>query len=140
MVHSNAILGHFTPIPIPPPPKKNSLQIYTDLKNGPGSWKKSLKSDLSLKILSPVKNIHRQAVTFNIQIKIAIKIAMSVDKLSISIKILAESNMAFGLGDQHSMAQTERPTQIYFLLFLKHVSWKCQQILTYKSGWSDTCA
>ncbi len=40
MVHSNAILGHFTPIPIPPPPKKISLQIYTDLKNGPGSWKK----------------------------------------------------------------------------------------------------
>ena len=27
--------------PYPPPPsKKNSLQIYTDLKNGPGSWKK----------------------------------------------------------------------------------------------------
>ncbi len=36
-VHSNAFLGHFTPIPIPPPPKKISLQIYTDLKNGPGS-------------------------------------------------------------------------------------------------------
>ncbi len=40
MVHSNAILGHFTPIPIPPPPKKISLQIYTDLKDGPWSWKK----------------------------------------------------------------------------------------------------
>ena len=26
--------------PYPPLPKKCSLQIYTDLKNGPGSWKK----------------------------------------------------------------------------------------------------
>ena len=42
MVHYSAILGHCTPIPPPPPlqRKKNSLQIYTDLKNGPGSWKK----------------------------------------------------------------------------------------------------
>ena len=42
MVHSSAILGQCTPIPLPPPLQKTfSLQIYTDLKNGPGSWKKS---------------------------------------------------------------------------------------------------
>ncbi len=39
MVHSNGFPGYFTPISIPHP-WKNSLQIYTDLKNGPGSWKK----------------------------------------------------------------------------------------------------
>ncbi len=36
-------------LPKHPSPKKLSLQIYTDLKNGPGSW----TSDFSLKILSP---------------------------------------------------------------------------------------
>ena len=38
MVHSSAIFGHCTPIPLPPRLQFFfSLQIYTDLKNGPGS-------------------------------------------------------------------------------------------------------
>ncbi len=52
-VHSNAFLGHFTPIPIPPPLRKN---FSSDLHwSQEWSWEleKSLKSDLSLKILSP---------------------------------------------------------------------------------------
>ena len=40
MVHSSDILSHYTP---------NTHQIYNDLKNGPGSCKKSLKSDFSFK-------------------------------------------------------------------------------------------
>ncbi len=47
MEYSKAFLGQSTPIPIPLPPKKISLQIYTDLKNGPGSWK-ILKSEDSV--------------------------------------------------------------------------------------------
>ena len=43
MVHSSAVLGHITPMPLPLPIQKNSLQIYTDLKNGPEGWVKSLK-------------------------------------------------------------------------------------------------
>ena len=41
MVHSSAILVIVLKSPYPLPFKKFSLQIYTDLKNGPGSWKKS---------------------------------------------------------------------------------------------------
>ncbi len=52
MVHSNAFLGHFTPIPIPQPPKNFSSDLHCTQE-----WslelEKSLKSDLSLKILSP---------------------------------------------------------------------------------------
>ena len=43
MVHSSAILGHCTPIPLPLPPPLQIffyLQVYTDLKSSPGSWKK----------------------------------------------------------------------------------------------------
>ena len=43
IVHFSAIWGHFTMYfntPTPIPLKVFSHQIYTDLKNGPGSWKK----------------------------------------------------------------------------------------------------
>ncbi len=39
-VHSSAILGHSTLIPPPYSLKMFSHQIYNDLENDPGSWKK----------------------------------------------------------------------------------------------------
>ena len=58
-------LGHFTPIPIPPAPK-NSLHVYTDPTEWPLGLENSLKSDLSLNILSPV-NARLILCTCNVQ-------------------------------------------------------------------------
>ena len=52
-----------------------------------------------------------QVIVFAIFTNIQIKIAMSKDKLRILIKILAESHMAFDLGDKIDIrcTQTDRP-------------------------------
>ncbi len=57
MVHSKTFLGHFTPIPIRPLPKNFSLQIYTDLKNGPESWKKVKKDSVQPQPLRGQKSL-----------------------------------------------------------------------------------
>ncbi len=53
VLHSSVFLGHFTPMPTPQPPRK---KFSSDLHwSQEWSWElgKSLKSDFSLKILSP---------------------------------------------------------------------------------------